>query len=160
MLKRLKLQYISCFDFLKSHIQILISFSCDLLVEGINSGSHTYFFDHTRILRASRRSDQLNAGATSVTTQTWKTIHTIHAPIHSNKANNKGWLWRPNDIRGPCERKASWHLSYRWGKTAEKTFTQETCPDRWLNPCPLNDRRACYRLFLSDIQILILKIKN
>ena len=36
-------------------------------------------------------SDQLNAGATSEKTQTWKTIHTIHAPIHSNKANIKGW---------------------------------------------------------------------
>ena len=32
----------------------------------------------------------------------------------------KGWLWRPNDIRGPCGPKASWHLSYRWGKTPKK----------------------------------------
>ena len=50
-------------------------------------------------------------GSTSETTQTWKTIHTIHALIHSNKANTKGWLWRPNDIQGPCGPKASWHLS-------------------------------------------------
>ena len=41
--------------------------------------------------------------ATSETPRTWKTIHTIHAPIHSDKVNVKGWLWRPNDIRGPCE---------------------------------------------------------
>ena len=54
-------------------------------------------------------SDQLNSGATSETTQTWKTIHTIHASIHSNKANMKGLLWRPNDIRGHCGRKVSWH---------------------------------------------------
>ena len=27
-------------------------------------------------------------------------IHTIHTHIHSNKTNMKGWLWRPNDIRG------------------------------------------------------------
>ena len=67
-----------------------------------------------------RLRDQLNAGATSETTQTWKTIHTIHAPIHSNKANMKAWLWRPNDIRGPCGLKASWHLSYRWVKTPKK----------------------------------------
>ena len=31
--------------------------------------------------------DQLNAGATSEKTQTWKTIHTIHALIHFNKEN-------------------------------------------------------------------------
>ena len=63
----------------------------------------------------------INAGATSETTRTWKTIHTIHAPIHSNNANMKGWLWRPNDIRGPGGSKVSWHfLSYRWGKPLKK----------------------------------------
>ena len=45
--------------------------------------------------------DQLNAGATSETTRTWKTIPTSHAPIYSNKVNMKGWLRRPNDIRRP-----------------------------------------------------------
>ena len=84
---------------------------------------------------------QLNAGATSE-------IHTIHAPINANNTNMKGWLWRPNDIRGPCGPKASWHLSYRWGKTPKKT-TQETCPDRGSNPGPLRDRRACCRLLHS-----------
>ena len=65
--------------------------------------------------------DQLNSGATSETTRTWKMIHTIHASIHSNKANMKGWLWRPNDIRGPCVPKTSWHLSYRRGKSPRNT---------------------------------------
>ena len=37
---------------------------------------------------------QLNAEATSETARTWKTIHIICTPIHSNKANMKGWLWR------------------------------------------------------------------
>ena len=92
-----------------------------------------------------RMSDQLNAGAISETTQTWKTIHTIHAPINSNKANMKWWSWRSNDIRGPCGPKASWHLSYRWGKP-RKYLTQETFPDWGSNPCPLRDRRAHYRL--------------
>ena len=46
--------------------------------------------------------DQLNAGATSETAQTWKTIHTRHTLIHSSKANIKWWLWRTNDIQGPC----------------------------------------------------------
>ena len=83
-------------------------------------GSHTYFYDHTRHGRPPRMRDKLNAWATSKTTRTWKTIHTSHAPIHSNKANMKGWLWRPNNIRGRCGPKASRHLSYRWGKTPKK----------------------------------------
>ena len=94
--------------------------SHDLSGEGINSGSHTYFFDHTRTWRVSPDEWSLNAGATSETTPTWKTIHTIHAPIQSNKANMKGWLWRPNDIQGPCGPKASRFSSYRWGKTPKK----------------------------------------
>ena len=82
------------------------------------------------------------------TTRTRKTRHTIHAPIHTNKANINGWLWRPNDIRGPCGPKASWHLSDRWGNPRKK-LTKGTCPDRGSNPCPLRDRCACYRLFHS-----------
>ena len=62
----------------------------------------------------------INARATFETTQTWKTIHTIHATIHSNKANMKGWLWRPNDIRGPSGPKVPWHLSYRWEKNPSR----------------------------------------
>ena len=54
--------------------------------------------------------------ATSETTRTWKTIHTIHAPIHSKKMKMKGWLWRSNFIRDLYGPKASWQLSYRWGK--------------------------------------------
>ena len=94
--------------------------SHDLSGEGINSGSYTYFFDHTRTWRASRMKDQLNAEATSQTTRTWKMMCIIHELIFSNKANMKGWLWRPNDIRGLCGPKAFRHLSYRWGRTPRK----------------------------------------
>ena len=65
--------------------------------------------------------DQVNAGATSETIQTWKTIHTIHALIHSNKVNMKGWLWRPDDIRGPCGPKASWHYLTCEGKKTKSS---------------------------------------
>ena len=95
-----------------------------------------------------RMRDQFIAWATSEKTWTWMTIHAIHASIHSNKANMKGWLWRPNDIRESCRLKASWHLSYRWGKN-RKNLTQETSPDRGSNSGPLRDRRACYRLLHS-----------
>ena len=86
-------------------------------------------------------------------------IHTIHAAVHSNKANMKGWLWWPNDIRGPCGPKASLHLSYRWGKTP-KNLTQETCPEQGSNPGPLRNSSACYRLLHSGGQICILKLIN
>ena len=64
--------------------------------------------------------DQLNARAIPKTTWTWKTTHTIHAPIYSNKVIMKGWLWWPNEIWGPCGPKVSRHLSYRWGKIRKK----------------------------------------
>ena len=55
----------------------------------------------------SRIRDQLNAGATSETTRTCKTIHTIHAPIR--KLNMKARLWRsttwstsPDDGSAQC----------------------------------------------------------
>ena len=47
--------------------------------------------------------------------------------IYVNRANVRGWLWRP------------------WGKN----LIQETCSDRDSNPGPLRDRRACYRLLHS-----------
>ena len=98
-----------------------------------------------------RMRNQLNAGATSETAQTWKTIHTRHTLIQSNKVNMKGWLWQPNDIRGPCGPKVSWYLSYRWGNPPppKKNLTQETCPDQGSNPGLLRDRRTCYCLLHS-----------
>ena len=102
---------------------------------------------------------QLNAGATSETMRTWKTKHTSHAPIHSNKANKKGWLWRPNDILGPCGPQASWHLSYRWGKTPKKPHPGNLSRPG-SNPGPLFDRRAHYRLFYSGVLNKVYTISN
>ena len=65
-------------------------------------------------------SDQLNAGATSKTTQTLKTIHIIHAPIHSNKVNMKGWLWRLHG--GPFRIRDQLNA----GATSEATWTWKT----------------------------------
>ena len=97
-----------------------------------------------------RISDQLNAGATSETRQTWKTIHNIHASFHSNKANMKGWFWRPNDIRGPCEPKDSWHLSYKWGKTPKKTSPRRLFPtgDRIRTRCTTSVHATAYYCLL------------
>ena len=116
----------------------------NLSEEGINYGSHAYILTTQGHGGPPRMMDQFNAGATSETTQTWETVHTILEPIHSNKANMKGWLWRSSDIRGPCGPKAFWYLFYRWGKKKPKNLTQQTCPDRGSNPGPLRDRRVCY----------------
>ena len=101
------------------------------------------------------------AGATSETTLTWKTtgLHTIHAPIHTNKANMKGWLWRPNYIRGPGGPKASWHLSYRWGKNPKKPHPGNLSRPG-SNPGALRERHACYRLLHSGgpLQIKLSKV--
>ena len=104
--------------------------------------------------------DQHNTGAISETTQTWKTIRTIHAPIHSNKANMKRWLWRPNDIRGTCEPKASWHLSHGWWKTPKKPHPGSLSRPG-IEQGPLRDRRACYRLLHSGrmAHVSLIKIK-
>ena len=95
-----------------------------------------------------RMSDQPNAGATSETAQTWKTIHNKHTLSHPNKANMKWWLRRPNDIRGP------WGIKFpdiylTFEEKPRKNLTQETCPDRGSNPGPLRDKRACYHLLHS-----------
>ena len=60
--------------------------------------------------------------------------------IHSNKANMKWWLWRPNDIRGPCGPKFSWHFPPK--KPHPRNLSRQGS-----NPGPLCDRRACYCLF-------------
>ena len=82
-----------------------------------------------------RMSDQPNAGATSETAQTWKTIHTNHTLSNPNKADMEWWLRRPNDIRGPCGPKVSWRLSYRWGKTPKKPH-QINLSRPWIEPGP------------------------
>ena len=47
----------------------------------------------------------------------------------------KGWLWQPNDIRGPCGPKASW--------PKKLVSTGES------NPGPLCDRHSCYHTLHS-----------
>ena len=94
--------------------------SQDLSREGIELWIIYILFYYSRTWRASPDEWPAQCRDPSETTQTWKTIHTIHTPIHSNKANMKGRLWLPNDIRGPYGPKASWHSSYRWGKTPKK----------------------------------------
>ena len=117
----------------------------------LNYGSHTCFLTTQGHGGPPRMSDQPNAGATSKTAQTWKTIHTNHTLSHPSKAKME-WRWRrPNDIRGPWGSKVSWHLSYRWGKTPKKPHPGNLSRPG-IEPGPLRDKRACYHLLYSGGQ--------
>ena len=93
----------------------------DLSGEGINFGSHAYFFwPHKDMVGLPGWGISSMPGLPPRQHEHERPIHIIHALIHSNIMNMKGWVGRPNDIRGPCGPKASWHLSYRWEKTPKK----------------------------------------
>ena len=118
--------------------------------ERINSGSHTYFLTTQGLGGPLRMRDQLNAGAISETTQTWKRIHTIHAPILPNK------IWK-DDYDGQMIFGTLWALTFltialQVRKNPGKNLTQETCPDRGSNPGPLQDKCACYHSLHSGGQ--------
>ena len=97
-------------------------------------------------------SDQFNAGVTSDTTRTLKTIHIIHTHIQSNKVGMRRMIML-----------AKWYsgtdvlpdICLTGEEKPRKNLTQETCPDRGSNPDPLRDRHACYRLLHSGEPKLI-----
>ena len=102
-----------------------------------------------------RMSDQPNAGATSETAQTWKTIHTKHTPILPTRRiwnDDYGGLMICGDLVGlkfP-------DICLTGGEKPRKKLTQETCPDRGSNPGPMRDKRACYHLLHSGGLYLLL----
>ena len=115
---------------------------------------HTFLFSQG-LGGPPRKRVQLKAGATSETTQTWKTIDTIH----SNKAKKKVWLWQSNDIRGTCGPKGSWHLSYRWGKTPKITSSRKLVPTGDLTQarCVTGVHATAYSPVIDTISIHNLK---
>ena len=97
-----------------------------------------------------RMRDQLNAGATSETTQSWKTIHTIHThPFILTRG-----IWT-DDYDGQMISGNHWGLKLPnicltdEEKPWKKNFTQETCLERGSNPDLLRDSCTCYRLLHS-----------
>ena len=105
-----------------------------------------------------RMRDHLNAGATSETRQTWKPIHTIKAPIHSNKADMKEWLWRPNDVWGPCGPKVP-DISLTGEENPEKSSPRklvQTGDQTWWQACML----AAQRWTIFTLIYKILKKKS
>ena len=90
----------------------------DLSGEGINSGSHTYFFYHTRTWRVSP--DEWSAQCRDHLRDNTNNERRDTSSTHPFILASRRWFWLPNDIRGPCGPKVSWHLSYRRGKTPKK----------------------------------------
>ena len=121
----------------------------DLSEEGINFRSHKYFFDHTRTWKTSPNWGSAQCWGhlqhnTNMKDDTHNSrSHSFQQGEHERMIITAKWL------RGPCGPKASSHLSYRWGKTL-KNLTQKTCPRSGIEPGPLRDGRACYRLLHSD----------
>ena len=89
-----------------------------------------------------RMRDQLNAGTTSETTRTWKTIHTIHTFILTR------WIWK-DDYDGQMIFGNLVGLKLPDICVTGEENSQETCADWESNPGSLRDRRACYRLLHS-----------
>ena len=105
-------------------------------------------FDHTRIWRASPYE-----GSAQCRSRTWKTMHTIHTSIISNKANKKMIFGGIVDLKLP-------DICLISEEKPRKNFTKETCPGRGSNPGPLRDRRACYYLFHSGAHKFDIAFRN
>ena len=114
----------------------------ELILDGIDT-----FLTTQGHRRPPRTRDQLNAGATSETTWTWMTIHNVHAPIHSNKANMSAkWYCGPkaSDICLTGEEKPRKNPPRKHVPTGD-----------WIHR--LRDRLACYRLLHSGgLQLVVL----
>ena len=108
----------------------------------------TYVTTHSPTLPSlcSRHSSFSNPSFASPTSQALHLIHLASRPclghlrdntnikdyahhslthIHSSKAGMRKMIVMANDIRRPGGRRASWHLSYRWGKIPEKTSARK-----------------------------------
>ena len=114
-------------------------------LEGVNSGSHSYFFDHTRTWRASpdEGSAQCRDHLRDNTIMKDDTHPSLTQPFTPTR-----WIWKDDyggqmifgdlvDLKLP-------DICLTGEEKPWKNLTQETCPDRRSNPDPLRDRRACY----------------
>ena len=79
-------------------------------------------------------------------------LEVLGRPTSQDTGAHNEWLWMIMMAKwhsGTFRPKASWHLSYRWGKTLKKPHPGNLS---WpgIKPGPLHDRRACYHLSHSS----------
>ena len=119
---------------------------------GLNCGSQTYFFDHTRTWRASP--------------DEWSALCRGHLRDSTNMKDNTHQAHTQSSEHGEYGMMittAKWYSGTLGGlkfpdmcltgeENPRKNLTQETCPDRRSNPGPLRDKRACYHSLHSGGQ--------
>ena len=113
----------------------------------LNFGSHKYFLTTQGHGRSPLMSVQPNAGTTSETAQTWRTIPGTHSLIPTRRIWNDDYGGQI--IFGDLVVLKVSDICLTGEENSEINLTQETYPDRGSNPGPLLDRRAGYRLFHS-----------
>ena len=118
---------------------------------GILAMDHIHTFLTTQgYVRPPQMSDQLIAVATFEATRTLKTIHTTHSHVHSNKVDMIRMIMMGKWYSGFGGPKASWYLSYRWGKTPKKNLPRKLVPigDRTRARC-VTGAHAIFRWFCN-----------
>ena len=94
----------------------------------LNCGSQTYFFDHISTWRASP--DEWSAGYRGhLRDSTNMKDNTHQAHIQSSQQDEYGMMITTAKLySGTLGPKVSWHLSYRWGKTPQKSSPRKHVP--------------------------------
>ena len=114
----------------------------------LNYESHTYFFDHTRTWRDSQ--DQWSAQCRGhLRDSTNMNDNTHQAHTQSSQQGEYGMMITSQMIFGDLRGQKFPDICLTGEEKPRKNLTQETCPDRGLNPGPLRDNRACYHLLHS-----------
>ena len=118
--------------------------------EGINLWT-TYILFKPHNGGFTRMRDQLNAEATSETAQTWKTTHTRHTLSSFQQGEYEMMIMAAKWYSGTFVDLKFPDICLTGEEKPRKNLTQETCTARGSNWGQLRDRRACYRVFHSDI---------
>ena len=117
----------------------------DLSGKEINSGSHTYFFDHTRTWCVSL--DECSTQCRGHLRDNTNIKDDTHPFILTRR------IWKDDYdgemIFGDLVGLRLPDICLTGEEKTRKNLTQETCSDWGSIPGPLRDRRACYRLFHS-----------
>ena len=125
--------------------------SHDLSGEGINSGSHTYIFDHTTTTTLEGLPGWMISPMPGPPPREYKHERRDTPSTHPFVLTRRRWKddYDGQMIFGDLVDLKLPEICLTGEEKPRTNLTQETCPERGSNPGPLRDRRACYRLFHS-----------